>query len=115
MGRPRKTLRPVPLNVSLDEDVAVKLELELWSDLESKVPFGARSLLINKLLRSYFRSLAGKRTAARLLAETEERTKAAIAGVPQVSAEHWAGDETPLAVEPVIVVEKESSDDQASS
>lgn len=64
MGRPLKTQRPHPLNVSLDEDVHVKLELELWSDLESKVPFGAKSLLINKLLRVHFKSMAGKRAHA---------------------------------------------------
>ena len=78
MGRPRKTLRPVPLNVSLDEDVAAKMELELWSELEGKVPFGAKRDLINKLLRSHFRSLTGKRTAARLAGNPEA---AALSGI----------------------------------
>lgn len=71
MGRPRKTIRPVPLNISLDEDVAAKMELELWSELEQKVPHGAKRDLINKLLRSHFRSLTGKRNAARI-AGTQE-------------------------------------------
>jgi hypothetical protein len=71
MGRPLKTLRPVALNVSLDEDVAAKMEIELWSELEGKVPFGAKRDLINKLLRSHFRSIAGKRVAAKMAGDTE--------------------------------------------
>lgn len=61
MGRPRKTLRPIPLNVSLDEDIAIKMKQELHSDLEGKIPHGAQSRLINQVLRKYFKSLAARR------------------------------------------------------
>lgn len=72
MGRPRKTLRPIPLNVSLDEDVACRMKLELFSDLEGKIPHGAQSALINVLLRKHFRSLTGRRAQAAGVIRREE-------------------------------------------
>ena len=47
------------------------MELELWSELEGKVPFGAKSALINKLLRTHFRSMTGKRNAAKIAGDLE--------------------------------------------
>lgn len=41
MPRPRKVDRPVEKSISLPESLVVQVELELWSDLEGKVPFGA--------------------------------------------------------------------------
>jgi hypothetical protein len=41
MARPRKTDRPIEKNVSLPQSIVVRVELELFSALEGKVPFGA--------------------------------------------------------------------------
>lgn len=41
MARPRKTDRPIEKNISLPQSIVVRVELELFSALEGKVPFGA--------------------------------------------------------------------------
>lgn len=51
MARPRKAIRPVEKRISIDEDLVARVELELWSDLEGKVPFGSWSQYINRLIR----------------------------------------------------------------
>lgn len=61
MARPFKTIRPIMMNISLDEDIHARLKLELYSDLEQKVPHGAQSKLVNKLLKSHFRSIDKKK------------------------------------------------------
>lgn len=53
MARPRKTLRPVSKNIHLPEDVVAAVELQLWSDLEARVPHGAWSRLLERLLRKH--------------------------------------------------------------
>ena len=51
MGRPRKAIRPIEKNISLPLDLVVQVELELYSELEGKVPFGAWSGYVEKLIR----------------------------------------------------------------
>lgn len=41
MARPKKTDRPVEKNISLPQSIVVRVELELFSELEGRVPFGA--------------------------------------------------------------------------
>ena len=41
MGRPKKTDRPVEKNISLPQSIVVRVELELFSLLEGRVPFGS--------------------------------------------------------------------------
>lgn len=41
MPRPKKTDRPVEKNISLPESIVLRVELELHSELEGRVPFGA--------------------------------------------------------------------------
>lgn len=41
MARPRKTDRPIEKNISLPQSIVVQVELELFSAIEGKVPFGA--------------------------------------------------------------------------
>ena len=50
MPRPRKTDRPVEKNISLPQSIVAQVELELWSDLEGKVPFGAWQRYITGLI-----------------------------------------------------------------
>lgn len=52
MARPRKAIRPIEKRISIDEDLVARVELELWSDLEGKVPFGSWSQYINRLIRN---------------------------------------------------------------
>jgi hypothetical protein len=52
MARPRKTDRPVEKNISLPQSVVVRVELELFSELEGKVPFGAWQRYIVRLVEA---------------------------------------------------------------
>jgi len=50
MPRVKKLDRPTPTRVYLPESVIARVKLELYSDLEGKVPFGLMSDLVTKLL-----------------------------------------------------------------
>jgi len=52
MARPLKAVRPVEKNLSLPQDVVTKVDLELWSEVEGKVPFGAWSRYVEGLIRN---------------------------------------------------------------
>ena len=52
MARPKKTDRPVEKNISLPQSVVVCVELELFSELEGKVPFGAWQRYIVRLVEA---------------------------------------------------------------
>ena len=52
MARPKKAIRPVEKNVSLPEDLVARVELELYSELEGKVPFGAWQRYLEGLIRA---------------------------------------------------------------
>lgn len=54
MARPKKTLVTVSKNIRIPEDLAARLELELFSNLEGKIPYGAQHEFFTKLLREYF-------------------------------------------------------------
>ena len=58
-GKPPKILRPVSKHLSLPEDIVAKVELELYSELEQRVPHGAWAALIEQLLREWCRSRQG--------------------------------------------------------
>lgn len=51
MARPRKAIRPVEKTVSLPEDLVARVELELYSEVEGKVPFGAWQKYLERLIR----------------------------------------------------------------
>lgn len=56
MPRVKRVDRPVRLEITLPESVSAAVELELFSDIEGRVPYGARSKLIEQLLRSWLES-----------------------------------------------------------
>lgn len=55
MPRARKVIRPVRKNTSIPEDLALKVELLLWSDAEQRVPLGAFQELLVQLLEGWVR------------------------------------------------------------
>lgn len=55
MGRPRKAIRSVEKNICIPEDIVAAVELELWSELEGKVPFAAWQKLVVELLMAWLR------------------------------------------------------------
>lgn len=50
MPRPRKIDRPHRLQVNIPESIASKVQLELYSEIEGRVPVGATSDLVTGLL-----------------------------------------------------------------
>ncbi len=56
MPRVKRVDRPVRLEITLPESVSAAVELELFSDIEGRVPYGARSKLIEQLLRQWLTS-----------------------------------------------------------
>ena len=52
MGRAKKTDRPIEKNISLPQSIVVRVELELFSALEGKVPFGAWQKYIGGLIQA---------------------------------------------------------------
>jgi len=56
MPRVKRVDRPVRLEITLPESVSAAVELELFSDIEGRVPYGARSKLIEQLLRQWLSS-----------------------------------------------------------
>ena len=51
MGRPRKAVPSVEKNISLPRDLVVAVELELYSEVEGKVPFAAWQKYLEDLIR----------------------------------------------------------------
>ena len=54
MPRPLKTDRPVEKNISLPTSIVARVELELFSELEGKVPFGAWQKFLVGLIEDHF-------------------------------------------------------------
>lgn len=78
MPRPRKTDRPVEKNISLPTSTVARVELELFSELEGKVPFGAWQKFLVGLIDGHFARRDGVndpavRVVARLLEVHEGR------------------------------------------
>lgn len=55
MPRPPRLMRPVRKNIALPEDIAARVELELYSDIEGRVPHGAWSKFLTELVREHYR------------------------------------------------------------
>ena len=51
MGRPRKAVPSIEKNISLPRDLVVAVELELYSEVEGKVPFAAWQQYLEDLIR----------------------------------------------------------------
>lgn len=50
MAKPRKAIKSVEKTVSIDEDLVARVDLELFSELEGKVPFGAWKKYLQSLI-----------------------------------------------------------------
>ena len=55
MSRPRNTVRTVYSHIGLPEDLAAQVELHLYSEVEGKVPHGAKQEFFAQLVREFFR------------------------------------------------------------
>ena len=66
MARPRKAIPSVEKNISLPQDLVAQVDLELYSDLEGKVPFGAWQKYLERLIRQ---DLAARKQTFEILEE----------------------------------------------
>lgn len=57
MPKPKAIIRPVKQTLNLSEALVGRMELELYSGREGRIPQGAKSTLINSLLESHFAKL----------------------------------------------------------
>lgn len=57
MARPKQVIRPIEMSVSIPEDLHARLKLELFSDVEGRVPHGKISQLFTLLLRQHFAAM----------------------------------------------------------
>jgi hypothetical protein len=64
MSKPRKTLRPVRKSIHLPEDIVAQVDLQLFSELEGKVPFAAWSMLLERLLREHLAKFTPAKTVS---------------------------------------------------
>lgn len=54
MGRPAKVVPTVNKTIALAGDVWLRIEAELFSELEGKIPFGAHQRFFDRVLREHF-------------------------------------------------------------
>lgn len=64
MPRPKKTTRTIFKNIGLAEDLVARLELELFSEVEGRIPFGAQQAFFERLLRKHFAEMDAVREGA---------------------------------------------------
>jgi len=57
MARPKPVIPKIEKTLYIPQDVALRMELELMSDLTGKIPHGAQSELVSRLLREHFAKL----------------------------------------------------------
>ena len=63
MPRPKNTVKTVYKNIGLPEDLVVRIEVHLFSELEGKIPFGAQQEFFEALVRDYFTKLDAAQAA----------------------------------------------------
>lgn len=64
MARPKKIDRPVEKTICLPQSLVARVDLELYSELEGRVPFGAWQRFVAGLIEQYFQNVQRKDDAA---------------------------------------------------
>ena len=54
MPRPKAIVPGVSLHIVLPAELHARMELDLWSPAEQRIPFNAKGKLIAKLLREHY-------------------------------------------------------------
>lgn len=63
MPRPKRVDRPVRRHIQIPESVIAEVEILLFSELEGRVPHGAWSGLVDRLLRDWLKGQKGQQVA----------------------------------------------------
>jgi hypothetical protein len=59
MARPKRCIRPIQKNISLPETLVAEVDLLLYSELEGRVPYGAWTVLTQRLLEEHLAKVKG--------------------------------------------------------
>ncbi len=54
MAKPKNVIPTIEKKVQIPMDLVARMELELHSDLEGRIPYGAQSEFINRLIREHY-------------------------------------------------------------
>lgn len=54
MAKPKNAVPTVEKKIQIPMDLVTRMELELYSELEGKIPYGAQSEFINRLIREHY-------------------------------------------------------------
>ena len=57
MSRPRKIDRTVDVHIMLPQSLVAEIELRLYSDLQQRIPLGARAAFYEQAVREYLNRL----------------------------------------------------------
>lgn len=63
MPRPKKAVPSVTKELSLPRDIVARVDLELYSELEDRVPHGAWQRLLTQLLTEWLGKVAAAKAA----------------------------------------------------
>lgn len=69
MPKPKKIDTPVEKHISIPQSLSTRIDLELFSDLEGKIPFGAWAKFLLNLITEHFEQEARKNTFTHRLAK----------------------------------------------
>jgi hypothetical protein len=59
MAKPKKVIPTVEKKISIPTDLCARIEMDLYSELEGRIPYGAQSEFIVGLIRSHYQALDG--------------------------------------------------------
>lgn len=65
MPKPKKVDRPVNKKIAIPESIVLRVDLELYSELEQRVPHGAWGKLVTDLLAAHIVKLGDNREVPR--------------------------------------------------
>lgn len=58
MARPKRVDRPIEKSICFPQSLVARVDLELYSELEGRVPFGAWQKFLTSLIETYFKQKA---------------------------------------------------------
>lgn len=57
MARQKNIIPTIEKKLQIAADLCARMELELYSDVEEKIPYGAQSEFINNLIREHYKRI----------------------------------------------------------
>ena len=71
MARPKAVISTVEKKIQLHAELCTRMELELFSDVEGKIPYGAQSTFINNLIREHYKQIDEKAASYKAFCDSD--------------------------------------------